>query len=225
MTQRVDFDDYAERYEELLQDQLAFFSVDRGYFSDYKAVCMRGELQRPVRHILDFGCGIGLTLPYLRKRFPQASVSATDISARSLEHVRKTVSGVEVIADVDLGPQRFDLILVAGVMHHVPPSERAAVFQRLAALLSDEGEVFVFEHNPFNPVTRRMVSTCPFDTDAQIISRRALMAQMRATGGLMPRGSGYCLFFPERLHALRPFEKALRWLPLGGQYFVRATRI
>jgi 2-polyprenyl-3-methyl-5-hydroxy-6-metoxy-1,4-benzoquinol methylase len=224
MTQRVDFDDYAERYEGLLKDQLAFFSADRGYFSDYKAACMRGEVQRPVSRILDFGCGIGLTLPYLRRHFPQASLSATDISAKSLEHVQKSVPDVEVIADSDLDQHRFDLILVAGVIHHVPPDERPGVFKRLANLLSRDGELFVFEHNPFNPVTRRLVSTCPFDTDAQIISRRALSALMRSTGALATSGSGYCLFFPERLQAMRPLEKGLRWLPLGGQYFVRATK-
>ncbi len=36
--------------------------------------------------------------------------------------------------------------------------------------------------------------------------------------------SSYCLFFPQQLSALRPFEKYLRWLPIGGQYFVCAGR-
>lgn len=224
MSQRVDFDDYAARYEGLLQEQLAFFSADRGYFSEYKAACLRDEIHGPVRRILDFGCGIGLSLPYVRKYFPEASVSATDISSGSLEHVRQNQPGVEVIADADLALQRFDLILVAGVVHHVPPAERTEMFKRLARLLSDGGEVFVFEHNPYNPVTRHLVSTCPFDADAQMLSRRRLMALMLGTTELVPQDSGYCLFFPERLQALRALEKALRWLPLGGQYFVRATK-
>lgn len=224
MKERIDFDDYAERYEGLLQDQLSFFSVDRGYFSDYKAACMRGEIQRPVRHILDFGCGIGLTLPYLRKHFGQASLHATDISLKSLQYVKKTMPEVDVVEDSELDGHRFDLILVAGVMHHVPAAERPGVLKRLAGLLSDDGEVFVFEHNPFNPVTRRLVSTCPFDADARLISRRGLVELMGRTGALSPSRSGYCLFFPERLQALRPSEKFLRWLPLGGQYFVRAVK-
>jgi hypothetical protein len=35
--------------------------------------------------------------------------------------------------------------------------------------------------------------------------------------------SSYCLFFPQQLAAFRPFEKYLRWLPMGGQYFVCAS--
>lgn len=35
-------------------------------------------------------------------------------------------------------------------------------------------------------------------------------------------GSGYCLFIPPRFSALRPIEKHLGWLPLGGQYWVSA---
>ena len=35
--------------------------------------------------------------------------------------------------------------------------------------------------------------------------------------------SSYCLFFPQQLAALRPLEKYLRWLPMGGQYFVCAS--
>jgi len=35
--------------------------------------------------------------------------------------------------------------------------------------------------------------------------------------------SSYCLFFPQQFAALRPFEKYIRWLPMGGQYFVCAS--
>jgi len=36
--------------------------------------------------------------------------------------------------------------------------------------------------------------------------------------------SGYTLFFPEFLALLRPMEQLMRSFPLGGQYFVLATR-
>lgn len=224
MVERVDFDDYADRYEGMLQDQLAFFSADRGYFSEYKVMTMRANGLQAPRSILDFGCGIGLTLPYLQKHFPQASLYATDISRKSLDHVASHHPGVTALADADVDAHRFDLILLAGVLHHVPPAQRPALMERLARLLTPEGSVYVFEHNPYNPVTRRMVSTCPFDQDAHLLSRRDLLALMAQSGALKPKASGYCLFFPERLGGLRRLEPALRWLPLGGQYFVRAAQ-
>lgn len=224
MSERVDFDHYAERYEELLQNQLGFFSSDRGYFSDYKVSLMRAGTTKSASRILDFGCGIGLTLPYLKKYFPDAVLHATDISSKSLERVAARWPGVQIIMDDELDKHRFDLILVAGVLHHVPVPERLSVLSRLGELLTHDGEVFVFEHNPFNPVTCRLVSACPFDADAVLISMRHLLNLMRSSRVLNPCGSGYCLFFPECLQPLRPIETALRWLPLGGQYFVRATK-
>ncbi|MGE5493129.1 MAG: class I SAM-dependent methyltransferase [Actinomycetota bacterium] len=215
----VDFDDYADRYEQLLEQQLAFFSADRGYFSDYKARLLSRVLDRAPERILDFGCGVGLTLPYLASRFPRSRLCATDISRRSLDFVARSHPGVEVIPDGDLDSRRFDLVLAAGVFHHVPPAERPRVLARIAGLLAPGGSLCVFEHNPYNPVTRHLVATCPFDADASLLSRRQ-MAGLMAAAGLAPRRAGYCLFFPPGLAGLARIDPALAWLPLGGQYFV-----
>ena len=81
----------------------------------------------------------------------------------------------------------------------------------------------IFEHNPNNPVTRRLVSTCPFDADAVLLPMRETVRRMReAQFGIAE--AGYCLFFPGPLAALRPLENFMGWLPLGGQYFVRGVR-
>ena len=91
--------------------------------------------------------------------------------------------------------------------------------KRLESLLTKGGRLFVFEHNPFNPMTRRMVATCPFDEDAELITYRNMKRLVGESGGLQILAAGYCLFFPQSLSGLRPLEKFLRWLPAGGQYF------
>ena len=220
---RVDFDEYADQYEELLQEQLAFFSKDRGYFSEYKVALAAKHSPRPPVRVLDFGCGIGLSLPFLMRYFPGANIFATDLSEGSLGHVRKNFRDVTVLSDGEVEEHSYDMIFVTGVFHHVPIQQRESLIKRLAKLLSMEGRLVVFEHNPFNPVTRHMVATCPFDADAELI-RLGSMKRLVASSGINVTSAGYCLFFPQLLSILRPLEKYLCWLPGGGQYFVVAKK-
>jgi SAM-dependent methyltransferase len=223
-SKRVDFDEYVDQYEELLQGQLAFFSKDRGYFSDYKVALVKQHSPIMPKRVLDFGCGIGLTLPFLTQYFPAAKVFATDLSERSLAHVKDNFPEVEVVSDEELEGNLYDIIFVSGVFHHVPARQRKEVMKRLAGLLSTRGRLFVFEHNPFNPVTRRMVNTCPFDEDAELITYRSMRRMVKGAGGLEIPVAGYCLFFPQSLSRLRPLERFLHWLPGGGQYFVVGSK-
>lgn len=224
MPKETDFDDYADRYEDLLKEQLAFFSKDRSYFSEYKAEIAAGVFHSSPISILDFGCGIGLSLPSLLRHFPNAKFYASDLSEKSLAYVHDTFFDVTVLPDEELDDNCFDMIFVSGVFHHVPAILRTQVIKRLATLLTRGGRLIVFEHNPFNPVTRHMVSTCPFDADALLISLNGMKQLIRDVAGLDIPESGYCLFFPQVLQGLRPLEKLMRWFPLGGQYFVVGSK-
>jgi hypothetical protein len=85
--------------------------------------------------------------------------------------------------------------------------------------LAPGGGVLFFEHNPHNPVTRRVVQACPFDEDAILLTRRELL-RLGAAAGLAVRRSAYIVFFPRRLACLRGLERSLGWLPMGAQYAV-----
>ena len=117
----------------------------------------------------------------------------------------------------------FDLICVVGFFHHTEVAQRTTLMKRLAELLTTKGMICIIEQNLFNPVTRHMVSTCPFDADAELVTRRTMHTLIN-NAGLRLKDSGYCLFFPQMLQWLRPLEKAITWLPLGGQYFVTAEK-
>lgn len=220
------FDDYVENYESLVSDQTRFFSKDRGYFSWHKAEIMKrvwGDRPQPER-ILEFGCGIGLNLPYIAEAFPQSKTFGSDISEQSLDQARERYKSVTCLSDSELQGQQFNLILVSCVLHHVLPQEREEVMERVKNLLTPSGVVCIVEHNPYNPVTRWMVNTCPFDEDAVLLTMRETKKRIQSCNGLTFDQKGYCLFFPERFKALNTIEPAIGFLPLGGQYFVSAHR-
>lgn len=216
------FDDYAEDYEDLISEQTSFFAEDRDYFSWHKADILRrvaSGLQAPKR-ILDFGCGIGLTIPFIKEAFPDAEIYGSDISTKSLKSVEKSFGVEACISDKNLDQYEFDIILISCVFHHIPPREREEVMKRLSRLLKPQGVLCIVEHNPYNPVTRHLVNTCPFDEDAVLLTMHETNKLISKLQNMDVYKKAYCLFFPESLKALNKVEPLLQWIPLGGQYYV-----
>lgn len=219
---KVDFDKYAEDYDEILGDQLNFFNRDNEYFARYKVECIKEHVKGTPRTILEYGCGTGRNLGFLKGAFREARIYGCDISPKSLAIAREQNKDIHLFLPDQQPPESaFDIIFVAGVFHHVAPEERAGVMKNIAGLLKKGGELFIFEHNPWNPVTRRLVRDCPFDEDAVLIKPSELSCLLMDTG-LIVEKKRYALFFPEALKYFRKYEKWLGLIPLGGQYFIHA---
>jgi SAM-dependent methyltransferase len=223
MNNKVDFDTYTSNYNELLREGTQFFSANEEYFAKYKIELVRSEINQPINRILEYGCGIGRNIRYLQAAFPGAEIIGTDISEASLAIAKSDNPGVRFEAEhANLHLGQFDLIFVAGVLHHIPPLERTSVSRLLAKRLAKAGSLCIFEHNPFNPVTRRIVNNCPYDADA-VLLRPSELRSLMDQAELKIRGQAYCLFIPPKLSRLVPLEKYLAWLPLGGQYWINAS--
>ena len=219
---RVDFDQYAGQYDAILAAQTNFFDGDSNYFARYK-IELAQQLVGHVDTVLDFGCGIGRSMPHLREIFPKANIVGCDPSAESLAIAREQNPTCSFVSMDELGEDyKFDLVIASCVFHHIPPQDRQMAIQYCYSRLKEGGHFIIFEHNPINPVTRHLVKNCPFDTDAVLLSMRETVDRMR-NAQLNVYESSYYLFFPQQLAAFRPFEKYLRWLPMGGQYFVCAS--
>lgn len=219
---KIDFDDYSANYDELLHESTKLYAEDSEYFARYKVDLIKDAVRHPIGRVLEYGCGTGRNIAYLQAAFPDAEIVGTDVSAASLDIARAAhpKSPFEVEREgLDIGA--FDLIFVASVFHHISLPERPTVMRTLARRLAPGGSIDIFEHNPFNPVTRRIVSTCPFDADAVLLKPAELRALFCGAGLELKRQS-YCLFVPPKLSWLLPLEKLLGWLPLGGQYWVSA---
>ncbi len=219
---RVDFDQYAGQYEAILAAQTNFFDRDSSYFARYKIEQVK-QLVGHVDAVLDFGCGTGRSMPHLRDIFPAADIVGCDPSAESLAIARSQNPTCRFVSTDELDPDaKFDLVIASCVFHHIAPEDRQMAIRYCHSRLKPDGHFIIFEHNPINPVTRRLVKNCPFDTDAVLLSMRETIDRMRKAH-LHVDKSSYCLFSPKPLAALRSFEKYLGWLPMGGQYFVCAS--
>ena len=85
------------------------------------------------------------------------------------------------------------------------------------------GLVAIFEHNPFNPLTRLAVNRCEFDEDAVLVRPRTAIRLLRDTA-LRPVDHRYVILLPSDRPAALAFERALRRVPLAAQYYVAAIR-
>lgn len=222
---KVDFDEFAEGYDKILSKHLHFFEAGTDYFSQYKVSVVKKLLDRKPLRILEFGCGVGNNIGHLINAFPGASITGCDVSIKSLE-VAKTKHPAAKFFNIEDNIEEFaggyDLVFIANVLHHVPPEQRIETLHLIKSLMPRNGELFIFEHNPYNPVTRHIVRTCPFDVDAELIKPKHLIALLNKVGfSILNRQ--YILFFPNLLSQLRPIEQYLTSVPLGGQYVIQTS--
>lgn len=221
---KIDFDDYAEGYDEILRNQHRLFVDDVDYYARYKVECVKQFLKKKPQSILEYGCGTGRNIRFLKDEFEGADIYGCDISRKSLQVAADSNKGAHFfLLDEDKIEKQFDLVFVAGVFHHVPLEERQGVMTDIARYLKKGGELFIFEQNPYNPLTRHMVKTCPFDKDARLIGPQGLK-KLIIEAGLSIEFRKYTLFFPNFLKFFRRYESCLGSIPLGGQYFIYATK-
>ena len=223
-----EFDKHAGGYAEMMERSLAPIGGFDEYYTRRKVEHVAAAVEGTgVATLLDFGCGIGSTIGLLRRAFPAARLAGTDVSAGSIAEAARRHPG-ETFHLLDEAFTRdhagtYDLVYIANVFHHVPPALRATVMRQVATLLSPGGRLFFFEHNPFNPLTRWVVSRCEFDEDAILLPPAEARAWVR-DAGLERERLRYVLFFPPKLSALAPLEPALGWLPAGAQYCLEARK-
>jgi len=220
-----DFDKYADDYERRMQETLAVAFTSEEYQARYKSGLIKRYFakDRKIESILDFGCGVGLSVPSLKELFPATKLFLTDISEASLNVAQQKHSGVTVLDSSLSDNGEFDVIFLSTVVHHISPSERIGIFNRLREKLSRNGCLFIVEHNTYNPLTRKIVANCEMDADAELISIRDLRQLLTNRCHFRIADSGFCSFFPEPLKGLTRLDGLLKRIPLGGQYFVVAT--
>lgn len=218
---KAEFDKYASSYDELHAKNVALSGESPEYFAIYKQKFLERLLERNTR-VLDFGCGIGNLTQHLVRSFD--AVAGYDPSDESVALAKKRAPEATFYDDVEAIPSdSFGAVVLANVLHHVPPENRAGLMTSIARTVAPGGKIVVFEHNPINPVTRKVVRECEFDENAVLLYPSETRRLLKGVG-MTKVTLDYIVFFPRALSALRGMETVLSWLPMGAQYAAWGTR-
>ena len=220
------FDQFAPAYDAALQQGLSATGESKDYFAHGRVQWLGNYVARTglrPKHILDFGCGTGTSVPLLRSLPGVEAVTGVDTSEESLRvgaGEYGSLGNIQFATLERLPPAgNMDIAFCNGVFHHIPLKDRAGAMRYVFDSLKPGGVFAFWENNPWNPGTRYVMSRIPFDADAITLSPPEAAGLSRA-GGFEVLATRFLFFFPRSLAFLRPLEVMMERIPLGGQYIV-----
>lgn len=226
----MDFNEHAATYAQEVESAIEFSGRDHDFFLAAKIrpllALVRERCGDPSELVgLDLGCGTGRLTHLLETQVRR--LYGVDVATASLREAHGAAPAA-AFARYDglrlpFATGAFDFAYTVCVLHHVPVGQRSALLAEVSRVVRPGGVVVVFEHNPWNPLTRWVVARCSFDKDAVLLrcteSRRRLHR-----AGLERIEHGYILLTPWQSPLWQKAEAAARGLPLGAQYWVAASK-
>jgi SAM-dependent methyltransferase len=227
----VDFDQYTDSYRDAVEESIAFAGGDAERYVGAKAGMLvdlaRRRIGDPGRlKALDVGCGPGETDAFLEGAF--GALHGVDLSAPMVQRAAQrnpwaSYSSYGEGEPLPYADGEFDISFAICVLHHVPVEQRAGFAAEMARVTRPGGLVAIYEHNPWNPLTRKAVRDCPFDEDAVLLSRPKARRLLEGAD-LEADESAFIIFFPKRGPRRERIERSLGRVPLGAQYYVAHRR-
>lgn len=217
---KAEFDKHSHNYKDQVNDSVNFSGLTVDFFTQGKADFFNHLLKDKKAHsVLDIGCGIGELHPYLAQK--GRTITGVDVSSESIKIAQASnkdnIYSVYDGKTLPFADNAFDAVLTVCVMHHVPPRQWQDFIQEMIRVTKKGGKIGVFEHNPFNPLTRLAVNRCPFDKDAVLLRAKQVEKMFLKTNQIKPV-TNYIFFTPFKNSMFKKLDSLLSWLPLGAQY-------
>lgn len=103
-------------------------------------------LPKDVVQLLDLGCGTGLELDEIFKRFPSVNVTGVDLTKAMLDqlkrkHPDKNMTLInESYFDYDFGTCQFDAVVSFQTMHHFSHDDKIKLYSKILTALKEGGQ-------------------------------------------------------------------------------------
>jgi ubiquinone/menaquinone biosynthesis C-methylase UbiE len=139
------------RIVERISDHPVLFIFVRGLLeNDFKAI--RAVIRREMEtgngaRTLDLGCGPGA----FSDLFAHGEYVGLDMNRRYIDHAQRRRPGSFVVGDArrtELPDQRFDQVLIFGLLHHLSDEDARAVLAETTRVLRPGGRALVIEDIP-----------------------------------------------------------------------------
>jgi trans-aconitate methyltransferase len=237
-TSKKEFDAIAKDYNDEIVENLGVFGKFRNSMLSYKAEYLSyimpsfpsKKQNRYPQSILDYGCGVGMNIPYLRQYFPDSPLFGCDVSKESIRLAKSQIDYcqfdvIETPRDLKIYEGKIDCVFISTVLHHIKPGEHKIWLKALCDTMKEGSYMVIFEHNILNPLTKRLVEKSEMDRDAIMLSARYCKTMIQeifcSRKAVKLR---YAYFFPWRNKVFTAIEHKLSWLPLGAQYYVAVKK-
>ncbi|TXB65814.1 class I SAM-dependent methyltransferase [Vicingus serpentipes] len=225
------FDEFAKDYRATHDKSVEISGADSDYFSEYKILeVLKYEQANDSIRILDFGCGDGNSSKYFRKYFNNSQIVGIDVSEQSIKEANQKKIENAIFqsfngSTIPFDDNQFDLIFTSMVFHHIEHKLHENILNEIRRVLKPGGRFYNFEHNPNNPLTRKVVNECPFDEDA-VLLKPSYHKMITIKSGLNLKNLNFTLFLPRHkfFKPLLGLEKILTWCPIGAQYYIRSIK-
>ncbi len=226
-----EFDQFADNYRDIHNKNIQITGVDSEYFSEHKIQIISSHHLYDLLNFVDFGCGDGNSAIYVQKYFPSSKYIGFDISEKSIQVAKnRNIPNANFNhfngTKLPLEDNSVDILFTACVFHHINFEKHLEIMNEIYRVLKPNGKFYIFEHNPWNPITQRIVNTCPFDIDAVLLNSNYTYNLFKKTN-FKDICRNYILFFP-RNKIFKPFlkfEKFLTKIPIGGQYYIFGSKL
>lgn len=221
----MDFNEHKNSYVNTIENSLRLSGKEHDFFTKVKAEFLEDIIKTylPDVHkpqLLDIGCGHGLIHKHLKGK--GLDIVGVEVADEVVELARTENPEVRYFSHdgkvLPFEAKQFDVAIAICVMHHVPPAEWKSFLNEMKRVLKPGGIAVIFEHNPYNPVTRYIVANNVLDDDAVLLPSPSLKKMMQAAGfaGVKNRN---ILFTPFAHRMFRWLDKVLGRVPLGTQYY------
>jgi SAM-dependent methyltransferase len=107
-------------------------------------LAMAPTSQETFESILDFGCGHGRVLRFLKEAWPSARLAACDLDSDGVGFCAETFSATPIYSDpdpsqIDLGEATYDLIWCGSVFTHLDAPQWNPLLERFTEILRPQG--------------------------------------------------------------------------------------